>query len=76
MKPSFLLCGHFREEVWGLAVRPTKAAGGPADGPDVAQYCTTGDDGFLRVWSLEEKKQINYLDVRYKAMLMLIMLIE
>lgn len=48
-----LVGGHFKDEVWGLAVRPTL----PDSGAD-REYCTVGDDSFLRVWSLKQHRQV------------------
>ena len=47
--------GHFKDEVWGLAVRPRVP--GSTNGADT-EYCTVGDDGYLRVWSLQQHKQV------------------
>ena len=38
--------GHFKDEVWGLAVE---------EGSNF--YVTAGDDGYVRVWNLREEKQ-------------------
>ena len=46
-----VLNGHFAGELWGLAVRP------PGESPLQSEYCTVGDDGYLRVWDVEQKKQ-------------------
>ena len=47
-----LVSGHFKDELWGLAVRPA------FEGGVVGEYCTVGDDGFLRIWSIQEKRQV------------------
>ncbi|TMW55919.1 hypothetical protein Poli38472_008567 [Pythium oligandrum] len=39
--------GHSELELWGLACHPTRP-----------EYCTTGDDGVLRVWDLHKKTQL------------------
>ena len=44
---NVLVVGHYKEELWGLAIRPG----------DHNEYCTVGDDGFLRVWDLVSRKQ-------------------
>ena len=38
--PGPLLEGHGGDELWGLAVNPVKE-----------EFCTVGDDSFLRVWN-------------------------
>ena len=47
-----LVSGHFKDELWGLAVRP------PSSLANTEEYCTTGDDGFLRVWNLKTHKEV------------------
>jgi microtubule-associated protein-like 6 len=49
-----LVCGHFKDEVWGLAVCPV-APEGMAAGD--REYVTVGDDAYLRVWSLNQHRQ-------------------
>ncbi|KAJ1457506.1 WD40-repeat-containing domain protein [Pelagophyceae sp. CCMP2097] len=39
--------GHFGGELWGLSSHPA-----------LPQFCTSGDDEFLRVWSLYDKRQV------------------
>lgn len=54
--------GHFKDELWGLAVRPIvpdEADSSPPEG----EYCTVGDDGFLRVWSAKKKKQVSSVNL-------------
>ena len=43
-----LVTGHWRDEVWGLAMHPTKPQ----------YYCTTGDDMTLRVWNMENREML------------------
>ena len=50
---NVLVVGHYKEELWGLAIRPG----------DHNEYCTVGDDGFLRVWDLVSRKQKRFLDM-------------
>jgi len=40
-----LVVGHFKEELWGLAVHPTRA-----------EYATVGDDGTIRIWDVRTRK--------------------
>jgi len=47
-----LVKGHWKGELWGLAVRPT------IDGSPQDQYCTVGDDGYLRIWSLKAHTEL------------------
>ena len=54
---SQLVCGHFRHEVWGLAVRPPMVDA-QQPGSEDGEYCTVGDDGFLRVWNLRQHRQV------------------
>jgi len=53
-KEEVLVVGHFKDEVWGLAVRPS-----------VGQYCTAGDDGYLRLWDAARRTQLAAWDVEY-----------
>ena len=41
-----LVEGHWKDEVWGLAMHPFR--------PEI--YCTTGDDKSLRVWHIENQE--------------------
>ena len=50
-----LISGHFKDELWGLAVCPLNAAQVDQEGP---QYCTVGDDGYLRVWGVRSHRQL------------------
>ena len=49
-----LLCGHFSGELWGLAVSPVTVR---------EEYCTVGDDKFLRLWSSRKKCQKVAIDL-------------
>lgn len=53
-----LVTGHYKEQLWGLAIRPVAAELSGAQ-----EYCTVGDDGFLRVWDLATKAQKKFLDM-------------
>jgi microtubule-associated protein-like 6 len=44
---SVLVSGHYRDELWGLAIHPSKP-----------EYATVGDDKFVRIWSMEDNKCI------------------
>ena len=52
--------GHFRDELWGLAVRPLSTEDPETNG----EYCTVGDDGFLRIWSVSERCQLSWLNIK------------
>jgi WD40 repeat protein len=47
-----IVTGHFRDELWGLAVRPSSSLSSKFE------YCTTGDDGMLRIWNLKDHKEV------------------
>lgn len=55
-KPLF--SGHFNQELWGLAVHPSRH-----------QFATTGDDGTLRTWDMETKQlsQVTRLPTKGRA---------
>jgi microtubule-associated protein-like 6 len=55
-----LLVGHFKDELWGLSVNP-------AGQSENEEYCTVGDDGFLRIWSVHNKKQIHSINMKVMA---------
>ena len=65
-KGELLICGHYKDEVWGLATRPITeensriSSGGSVKGVNgtrsAVEYCTVGDDGYLRVWNLLEHR--------------------
>lgn len=52
-----LVSGHFKDELWGLAVRPYSAESPETNG----EYCTVGDDGYLRIWSIQNRRQLSCL---------------
>jgi WD40 repeat protein len=54
---SLLLEGHSYNEIHGLAVNPSL--------PD--EYCTTGDDGAIRVWSIEKKLCVRRSQLGYAS---------
>ena len=41
-----LVCGHYKDELWGLAESPVKR-----------EFATVGDDGTLRLWDLRRRGQ-------------------
>lgn len=47
-----LVQGHFKHELWGLAMHPTER-----------RFITSGDDQTLRVWDIEQRRQIQMTDV-------------
>jgi microtubule-associated protein-like 6 len=57
MKEDVMIVGHYKHELWGLAIRPST--------PDKKsrEYCTVGDDGYLRVWDLATKSLKNIFDM-------------
>lgn len=55
-----LVTGHFKNELWGLAVKP----GTGNDGKMSDEYCTVGDDGFLRLWSVSGRRQMLCIDMK------------
>ena len=40
-----LISGHYKEELWGLAIHPSRA-----------EYATVGDDCTIRIWDLRSRK--------------------
>jgi microtubule-associated protein-like 6 len=56
--PSNVVIGHWKDELWGLAIRPCID-----DSGQEKEYCTVGDDGFLRIWNVKEHRQIRCLDM-------------
>jgi WD40 repeat protein len=54
--------GHYRDELWGLSVNPSPAPAS-GNGPASGDYCTVGDDHFLRVWSYAARRQLRSLDM-------------
>jgi WD40 repeat protein len=53
-----LLSAHYKDELWGLAVMPS------LDGKMSDEYCTVGDDGILRLWSIAQRRQVCYVDMK------------
>ena len=53
---KLLLASHFKDELWGLDVRS-----------GTTQYCTVGDDSYLRIWDLLQHKQIFSIDMKGPA---------
>ena len=45
-KPSVILRGHFKDELWGLAVHPKRA-----------EFCTLGEDCMFAMWDMLNRKQ-------------------
>ena len=62
-----LLCGHFKDELWGLGIRPMGRLDSEAGKDYRPEYCTVGDDGVLRIWDLFSHKQKNFLDMKAPA---------
>mmetsp|Transcript_9925 Transcript_9925/g.14948 ORF Transcript_9925/g.14948 Transcript_9925/m.14948 type:complete len:2471 (-) Transcript_9925:176-7588(-) len=59
-KVTMLVQGHWKDELWGLAVRP------PLENPPErykGEFASVGDDGYLRVYSVADHRQINCLDI-------------
>lgn len=44
-KPLVLMRGHYEGELWGLATHPTKE-----------EYITVGQDNFLAIWDIKQRK--------------------
>jgi len=63
---KMLLCGHFKEELWGLGIRPMGRLDN-APGHYRPEYCTVGDDGVLRIWDLFTHTQKNFLNMEAPA---------
>lgn len=61
IKAFSIVVGHFKDELWGLAVRPS------LDGGPETEFCTVGDDGFLRIWNIAEHKQLRCRDMQGMA---------
>ena len=70
--PVELVIGHFKEEVWGLAVRPPVpgkvGAGGLTEGNSGCQYCSAGDDGFVRLWDTVKRTQLAAWNMECKSL--------
>jgi WD40 repeat protein len=47
-----VITGHFADELWGLAMNPTKA-----------EYATVGDDHSLRIWDVATRKLLRKTDI-------------
>ena len=52
-----LVTSHCSGELWGLAVHPTD--------PDL--FCTVGDDGTLRIWSIKKQCMIAHHTIGYRC---------
>ena len=61
---NILNVGHFKNELWGLAIRPTPQE---LTIPFSREFASVGDDHFLRVFSITERKQIFALDMKSMA---------
>ena len=55
-----LVNGHFKDELWGLSVRPPLL--NPPRGY-LGQYITVGDDKCMRVFGVAERRQLRELDM-------------
>eukprot|EP01038_Epipyxis_sp_PR26KG_P010144 gene10144-13646_t len=53
LKSSSIIGGHFKDELWGLSIRPVTE-----QNKHIVQFCTVGDDAFLRIWNLTTHEQI------------------
>jgi WD40 repeat protein len=66
-RPKFhikpIVSGHFHGELWGLAVRPITEHVCRGRCVHETQYCTVGDDGYLRIWSLQKQSLIGCLNL-------------
>ncbi len=62
---KIILCGHYKDELWGLGIRPR----GRLDTSDDyrPEYCTVGDDGILCVWDLFSHKPKTFRDMEAPA---------
>lgn len=58
---TLLVNGHFKDELWGIDVK--KAINDEVED----EYCTVGDDGYLRLWSISEKRQKYSLNMNAMA---------
>jgi echinoderm microtubule-associated protein-like 6 len=61
---NVLNVGHFKNELWGLAIRP------PSQEPTIPfsrEFASVGDDHYLRVFSITERQQIFALDMKSMA---------
>jgi microtubule-associated protein-like 6 len=47
-----ITAGHCADELWGLAVHPSKP-----------EYCTTGDDMTIRVWDIATRKMLRMTEI-------------
>jgi WD40 repeat protein len=56
-QPAPLVQGHWKDEVWGLAMHPT----------DENVYATVGDDQTLRVWNIKEQSVVGQTKVEGMA---------
>jgi echinoderm microtubule-associated protein-like 6 len=52
--------GHFKDELWGLAVRPPLV--NPPRGY-LGQYATVGDDKVMRIFDVRDRVQVKQLDM-------------
>ena len=51
-----LVAGHFKDELWGLATRPSRAG-------KAGEYASVGDDGYLRIFNVETRNQTHVVDM-------------
>jgi echinoderm microtubule-associated protein-like 6 len=61
---NVLNVGHFKNELWGLAIRPPPQE---SSLPFSREFATVGDDHYLRVFSITERKQIFAMDMQSMA---------
>lgn len=55
-KYQIVLNGHYKGELWGMCMHPTKN-----------EYVTVGEDQLLRHWSLDQRKMIASLRIESAA---------
>ena len=48
---TILVNGHFKDELWGIDVKRSLS------GEKEDEFCSVGDDGYLRIWSIPERRQ-------------------
>ena len=53
-----IVTGHYKKELWGLDIRPPKGGNTSDANSGDSEFCTVGDDCYLRVWSVQKKKML------------------
>ncbi len=64
---KLVVCGHYKDELWGLGIRPLGKLNGKSDQQSRPEYCTVGDDGVLRIWDLLSRSQKSFMDMKAPA---------